>query len=82
MEYNGKEVKETEYLTDAFSREAVRFVNEAAAKSAGIIDATKESEADGPFRETIKMLSDGDAALASALGLAEDMGKFNIDVVA
>ena len=32
LEQNGKTVKETEYLTDAFSREAVRFVNEAAKK--------------------------------------------------
>ena len=32
LERNGKEVKETEYLTDAFSREAVRFVNDAAKK--------------------------------------------------
>ncbi len=29
LEHNGKEVKETEYLTDAFSREAVRFINDA-----------------------------------------------------
>ena len=26
LEYNGKQIKETEYLTDAFSREAVRFI--------------------------------------------------------
>ena len=32
LEHNGKPVKETEYMTDALSREAVRFVNEAAAK--------------------------------------------------
>lgn len=32
LEHNGKEVKEAEYLTDAFSREAVRFVNDAAQK--------------------------------------------------
>lgn len=32
LEHNGKQVKETEYLTDAFSREAVRFVNEASKK--------------------------------------------------
>ncbi len=32
LEHNGKAVKETEYLTDAFSREAIRFVNEAAKK--------------------------------------------------
>ena len=32
LEHNGKEVKETEYLTDALSREAVRFVNDAAKK--------------------------------------------------
>lgn len=29
LEHNGKEVKETEYLTDAFSREGVRFINDA-----------------------------------------------------
>ncbi|MRI00130.1 sulfatase-like hydrolase/transferase [Kriegella sp. EG-1] len=29
LEHNGKEVVETEYLTDAFSREAVRFINDA-----------------------------------------------------
>ena len=29
LEHNGKEVDETEYLTDAFSREAVRFINNA-----------------------------------------------------
>lgn len=29
LEYNGKEVRETEYLTDAFSREAVSFVKKA-----------------------------------------------------
>lgn len=29
LEHNGKEVKETEYLTDAFTREAVRFVSDA-----------------------------------------------------
>ena len=28
LEHNGKQVKETEYLTDAFSREAVRFIND------------------------------------------------------
>ena len=32
LEHNGKEVKETEYLTDAFSREASRFVKEASTK--------------------------------------------------
>ncbi|TWU42356.1 sulfatase family protein [Novipirellula artificiosorum] len=32
LEHNGKEVKEDQYITDALSREAVRFVNEAAAK--------------------------------------------------
>ena len=32
LEHNGKEVRETEYLTDAFSREAVRFIQEAAGK--------------------------------------------------
>lgn len=32
LEHNGKEVTETEYLTDAFSRESVRFVKEAAKK--------------------------------------------------
>ncbi|MDO6490205.1 MULTISPECIES: sulfatase-like hydrolase/transferase [unclassified Cellulophaga] len=32
LEHNGKEVKETEYLTDAFSREASRFVKEASNK--------------------------------------------------
>ena len=32
LEHNGKEVKETEYLTDAFSREASRFVKEASSK--------------------------------------------------
>jgi len=34
LEHNGKAVKETEYLTDALSREAVRFVHEAVAKKA------------------------------------------------
>lgn len=29
LEHNGKEVRETEYLTDALSREGVRFINEA-----------------------------------------------------
>ncbi|XMO85891.1 sulfatase-like hydrolase/transferase [Algibacter sp. AS12] len=29
LEHNGKEVTETEYITDALSREAVRFVNDA-----------------------------------------------------
>ncbi len=33
LEHNGKEVRETEYLTDAFSREAVRFIQGAAADS-------------------------------------------------
>lgn len=28
LEHNGKQVKETEYLTDAFSREAVRFIDD------------------------------------------------------
>ncbi len=32
LEHNGRQVSETEYLTDAFSREAVRFVRGAAAK--------------------------------------------------
>ena len=32
LEHNGKEVEETEYITDALSREAIRFVNEATAK--------------------------------------------------
>ncbi|MGB5668763.1 MAG: sulfatase-like hydrolase/transferase [Maribacter sp.] len=32
LEYNGKEVRETEYITDALSREAVRFVNNASKK--------------------------------------------------
>ena len=32
IDHNGKPVKETEYLTDAFSREAVRIVKEAPAK--------------------------------------------------
>ena len=32
LEHNGAAVQETEYLTDAFSREAVRFVNLAAGK--------------------------------------------------
>lgn len=32
LEHNGVDVEETEYLTDALSREAVRFVNEALAK--------------------------------------------------
>jgi len=32
LEHNGKPVTETEYLTDGLSREAVRFVHEAAAK--------------------------------------------------
>mgnify|MGYP000510064199 CR=1 FL=1 len=29
LEHNGKQIKETEYLTDAFSREAVRFISDA-----------------------------------------------------
>ena len=29
LEHNGKQIKETEYLTDAFSREAVRFITDA-----------------------------------------------------
>lgn len=32
LEHNGVEVKETEYVTDGLSREAVRFVNEASKK--------------------------------------------------
>lgn len=32
LEHNGKEVKESEYLTDAFSREAIRFTKDAKAK--------------------------------------------------
>lgn len=32
LEHNGKEVKESEYLTDAFSREAIRFAKDAKAK--------------------------------------------------
>ena len=32
LEHNGKEVRETEYMTDGLSREAVRFVKEAASK--------------------------------------------------
>ncbi|WP_197705550.1 sulfatase family protein [Labilibaculum antarcticum] len=32
LEHNGKSVRETEYLTDAFSREAVRFVDDASKK--------------------------------------------------
>ncbi|TNJ42409.1 sulfatase-like hydrolase/transferase [Tamlana fucoidanivorans] len=32
LEHNGKKLHETEYLTDAFSREAVRFVTEASKK--------------------------------------------------
>ncbi|WP_068475062.1 sulfatase family protein [Saccharicrinis aurantiacus] len=32
LEHNGEEVKETEYITDALSREAVRFVNDASKK--------------------------------------------------
>ena len=32
LEHNGENVRETEYITDALSREAVRFVKEAAAK--------------------------------------------------
>ncbi|NJB81645.1 sulfatase family protein [Wenyingzhuangia aestuarii] len=32
LEYNGKQVKETAYITDAFSREAVTFVNKATKK--------------------------------------------------
>ena len=32
LEHNYKEVKETEYITDALSREAVRFVNDASKK--------------------------------------------------
>lgn len=34
LEHNGKEVRETEYITDALSREATRFVNDAAQKEA------------------------------------------------
>ena len=34
LEHNNKEVKETEYITDALSREAVRFVNDASKNSA------------------------------------------------
>jgi arylsulfatase A-like enzyme len=34
LEHNGKEVNETEYITDALSREAVRFVTESADGSA------------------------------------------------
>jgi arylsulfatase A-like enzyme len=32
LEHNGQDVKETEYITDGLSREAVRFVKEASAK--------------------------------------------------
>jgi arylsulfatase B len=32
LEHNGRQVTETEYMTDALSREGVRFVKEAAAK--------------------------------------------------
>lgn len=32
LEHNGKEMRETEYLTDAFSREAARFVTDASKK--------------------------------------------------
>ena len=32
LQYNGKEVTETEYMTDALSRESARFIKEAAAK--------------------------------------------------
>ena len=32
LEHNGKEVRETEYITDALSREAARFVNDASQK--------------------------------------------------
>jgi arylsulfatase B len=32
LQHNGKEVRETEYITDAFSREAVRFVKDASKK--------------------------------------------------
>ncbi|WP_066218972.1 sulfatase-like hydrolase/transferase [Formosa haliotis] len=32
LEHNNKQVRETEYLTDAFSREAVRFIKEASKK--------------------------------------------------
>ncbi|WP_146400862.1 sulfatase-like hydrolase/transferase [Planctomycetes bacterium CA13] len=32
LEHNGEEVNETQYITDALSREAVRFVNDAAKK--------------------------------------------------
>ncbi|WP_298493914.1 sulfatase-like hydrolase/transferase [uncultured Algibacter sp.] len=32
LEHNGKEVRETEYITDALSREAIRFVNDASKK--------------------------------------------------
>ena len=32
LEHNGKEVRETQYITDALSREAVRFINEASTK--------------------------------------------------
>lgn len=30
LQHNGQEVRETEYITDGFSREAVRFINESA----------------------------------------------------
>ncbi|UXX79386.1 sulfatase-like hydrolase/transferase [Reichenbachiella carrageenanivorans] len=33
LEHNGEQVKETEYITDALSREAVRFVEDAAQKN-------------------------------------------------
>lgn len=32
LEHNGEQVKETEYLTDAFSREAIRFIGESKEK--------------------------------------------------
>lgn len=32
LQYNGKEVRETEYITDALSREAVNFINKANSK--------------------------------------------------
>ncbi len=40
LEHNGKKVQETEYMTDALSREGVRFVQEAAKRS---------TESDEPF---------------------------------
>jgi alkyl hydroperoxide reductase 1 len=45
-----------------------RFMNNAWAKDAGILEAQED--------DYILMLSDGDDELARTLGLAEDMGRF------